>query len=249
MNNYLTFASIYDMFMDNINYEDWVDYLIKILHKYNIKDGSIVELGCGTGNITIPLAKLGYNMTGIDLSDDMLSVAFDKSSKSNLNILFINQNMVDFKLGEKTEVIISLCDSINYLLEEEELMMTFKAVEENLQDNGIFIFDLNTKYYYEEILADNTMAENRENASIIWENTFYEKENINAIDLTMFLLDNNNYYKKYEEEHLRRAYDIEFVTYLLNKANLEVVNIYDAFTFNKANSKSERIYFIVKKIS
>lgn len=247
MSKYMTFASIYDTFMDNIPYEDWIKYIVKILDMNNIKDGTIIDLACGTGNISIALSKLGYEMIGVDLSYDMLNVAYDKTKEQGLDIIYLNKDMRNLNIDRKAKAVISICDSINYLLNEDDILKTFKSVKKALNENeGIFIFDLNTIYYYQEVLGDNIMAENKDNASIIWENTYYREDNINEIFLTMFVLDSDNTYSKFEEEHIRRAYSIEDIEKLIYKAGFNKINIYDGYTLNKVHEKSERICFIVK---
>lgn len=247
MDNYGAFALVYDLFMDNIPYDEWIKYIVQLLKKYGIDSGTIVELGCGTGNITNKLSELAYDMIGIDYSEDMLSLASNKAYESNQNILYLCQDMREFNINQRVDAIISVCDCINYILEEGELLQTFKLVEKQLDDKGVFIFDLNTKYYYEMILGNSTIADNKELASFICENTFYEDEDINGMDLTLFIKENNNNYKKYEEEHYRRAYKVDVIINLLSKANLQVINIFDAFTEEDYNETSERIYIIARK--
>ena len=165
MEAYRSFAQVYDIFMDNIPYKEWCNYVIGILKEYGIIEGLIVELGCGTGNITEYLAKEGYDMIGIDNSMDMLEVAAEKREKSGLDILYLLQDMREFELYGTVRAAISICDSMNYILEYQDLVKVFSLVNNYLDPGGIFIFDCNTEYKYQELLADNVIAENREEGS------------------------------------------------------------------------------------
>lgn len=246
METYSGFARVYDMFMDNIPYEEWNTYLIGILTEYGINDGLLLDLGCGTGNITELLADAGYDMIGIDNSDEMLNVALEKREASGNDILYLNQDMREFELYGTVRAVVSICDSMNYILEEEELLAVFKLVNNYLDINGIFIFDLNTISKYESI-GDSVIAENREGGSFIWENTYYEDEQINEYDLTLFISDEQGKYDKYIENHLQRGYRLETVKELLTEAGLEFVAAYDAFTREPVREDSERIYMIARE--
>ncbi|MDE6698821.1 MAG: class I SAM-dependent methyltransferase, partial [Lachnospiraceae bacterium] len=178
MESYTGFASLYDLFMDNIPYKEWSLYLIDLLKEHNITDGIILDLGCGTGNITQLLAKSGYDMIGIDNSDEMLNIALDKKYENELDILYLNQDMRSFELYGTVAAIVSICDSMNYITEYEDLIKVFKLANNYLDPKGLFIFDLNTIYKYRQ-MGDCTIAESREEGSFIWENTFYNDTNIN----------------------------------------------------------------------
>lgn len=246
MEAYSGFARVYDMFMDNIPYDEWSTYLMGILAEYGINDGLLLDLGCGTGNITELLADAGYDMIGIDNSDEMLNVALDKREASGNDILYLNQDMREFELYGTVRAVVSICDSMNYILEEEELLEVFKLVNNYLDINGIFIFDLNTISKYESI-GDSVIAENREEGSFIWENTYYEDEQINEYDLTLFISDEQGKYDKYTENHLQRGYRLETIKELLTEAGLEFVAAYDAFTREPVREDSERIYMIARE--
>ena len=165
--SYTSFAQVYDMFMDNVDYPAWSKYLIQLLKEYQVEDGLVLDLGCGTGNMTELLAKEGYDMIGVDNSEDMLEIASEKRAESGLNILYLLQDMREFELYGTVKAVVSICDSINYILEEDDLREVFSLVNNYLDPKGMFIFDLNTKYKYEQ-MGETTIAENREEASFIW---------------------------------------------------------------------------------
>lgn len=245
MEAYTSFAQVYDMFMDNIPYDEWCKYLIEVLKKNKIENGIVLELGCGTGSITRRMAKAGYDMIGIDNSEEMLSIAMEQGPES---ILYLLQDMTEFELYGTVNAVISICDCMNYIIEEDDLLKVFKLVNNYLEKDGVFVFDMNTEYKYRELLGDNVIAENREEGSFIWENTYYEDEKINEYNLSLFIKDEEDgRYDKFEEMHYQRAYSIDKIKELVNKAGMEFVNVYDAFTFEEPNEQSERVYFVVKE--
>ena len=158
--------------------------------------------------------------------------------------------MREFELYGTVRAVVSVCDSMNYLTEEEDLLEVFRLVNNYLDPGGIFIFDLNTEYKYEEILGEATIAEDREDASFIWDNYYDPEEQINEYDLALFIpveKDGETLYRKYEETHYQKAYSLEKVKELLAKAGMEFVDAYDAFTRNPVKEDSERIYILARE--
>ncbi len=246
MDSYTGFASLYDLFMDNIPYEQWNEYLVSLLKAYGVEDGLVLDMGCGTGNITELLAKAGYDMIGIDNSEDMLGIAMDKRYNSGLDILYLCQDMREFELYGTVAAAVSICDSMNYILEYDELVQVFKLVNNYLDPQGIFIFDLNTIYKYEHI-GDTVIAENREEGSFIWENTYFDDKKLNQYELTIFAKDDDDRYTKYEETHLQRAYTLDEIKAALTEAGLTYVTSHSAFTLDPVKDNDERIYVIARE--
>ncbi len=250
MNAYSGFAEVYDLFMDNVPYEDWSRALTKILKKYGIKDGLVLELGCGTGKMTRLLAKAGYDMIGVDSSEEMLGIAREREEgqeKTDADILYLHQDMRQFELYGTVGAVISICDSMNYITEEEDLLAIFKLVNNYLDPGGIFLFDLNTIYKYKEVLGETTICENREEGSFIWDNYYDEEEQINEYDLTLFIKEEDGRYRKYEETHFQRGYDLETIKDLIEQAGLEWVACYEAFAEEVPKEDCERIYVIARE--
>lgn len=247
MEAYSGFAEVYDLFMDNIPYEEWTDYVKELLAEEGIREGIVLDLGCGTGNVTELLAKSGFDMIGIDNSEEMLDIAMEKRDSSGSEILYLLQDMREFELYGTVRAVVSICDSMNYILEDEELLEVFRLVYNYLDNEGIFIFDMNTLYKYEEILSDNTFAEDREESSFIWENYYDEETQINQYDLTLFVQEEDGRYRKYEETHLQRAYEQHRVEELIKASGMELLHVYEAFTKETPAEDSERIYFVCRR--
>lgn len=267
MEAYTGFAEVYDLFMDNIPYEEWAQYVLKLLAdngvNAEIENPVIVDLGCGTGTFTELLSSFGFQMIGIDQSEEMLMIANNKKIANNRaweesddfqadeseeldSTIYSLQDMRDFAVPEPVSAVVSICDSMNYILETEELVQVFQCVKEALDKNGVFLFDMKTQHFYRDVLGENTIAENREEAAFIWDNYYYEEESINEYELTLFIEEENGFYRKYEETHVQRGYTIEEVKRAIQTAGMNIIHIYDAFTQNPPTEESERVYFVVK---
>jgi SAM-dependent methyltransferase len=183
-------------------------------------------------------------MIGIDNAEDMLAIAREKSGEG---ILYLLQDMREFELYGTVKAAVSICDSMNYILEEKDLYQVFCLVNNYLDPGGIFIFDLNTVYKYREILGEQTIAEDREACSFIWDNYFYEDEMINEYQLSIFVKEQTDLFRKYQETHYQKAWELETVKKLIEKSGMEVLAIYDAFTYNKPEPDSERVYFVARE--
>ena len=248
MEAYSEFAKVYDLFQDNVDYEKWCSYLCAVLREHGIEDGLVLDLGCGTGTMTELLAAAGYDMIGVDNSPEMLDQAFEKKVASGQDILYLLQDMEEFELYGTVRAVVSVCDSLNYLTEEESLLQVFRLVNNYLDPGGIFVFDMNTPYKYEELLGNATIAENREECSFIWENEYDPESGINTYDLTLFLLREDGLYEKEEELHYQKAWPPEKIEELLRKAGLKPEAVYDAYTKNPPAEDSERLTFIAREI-
>lgn len=247
MDAYTSFAAVYDTFMDNIPYEEWKSYLEELLKEYGMQDGLVLDLGCGTGTMTELLAADGYDMIGVDNSEEMLEIAREKQIKSGHEILYLLQDMREFELYGTVRAIVSICDSMNYLEDHEDLVQVLKLANNYLDPKGVFIFDMNTVYKYREQLGEQTIAENREESSFIWENYFDEAEMVNEYDLTLFIREEDGRYSKYEETHYQKAFEISEVKEAVKEAGMELVAVYDAFTRKPPREDSDRVYFVVRE--
>lgn len=261
MEAYTGFARVYDLFVDNVPYGEWSRYLLSLLKEYGAKDGIVLELGCGTGKMTRLLSRAGYDMIGIDNSEEMLQMAREAEdeakeypavqaeSESREDILYLLQDMREFELYGTVKAVVSICDCVNYILEEEELLQVFRLVNNYLDPGGVFIFDLNTLYKYREVLGENVICENREEGSFIWENFYDEKEKLNQYDLTLFLREEESspLYRKYEETHFQRGYELKQVKMLLEQAGMEVLAVYDGYTREPVRDDSQRVTVIARE--
>lgn len=243
MEIYGGFAEVYDLFMDNIPYDTWYEYLHGLLLEQGIDQGIIVDLACGTGTITAMLAEDGYDMIGVDQSEEMLEFAREKCSET---VLLLQQDIRKLDLYGSATAMICVCDGMNYLLEEGDLREVFRRVYTFLDYGGVFLFDLKTAHFYETVLGDRTIAENREDASLIWENEYDSDTGIHEYLITTYRLvdEEEDLFERAEELHRQRAYAQETIQGLLAEAGLTCKAVYNAFTKEEPQKESERLYFI-----
>lgn len=243
---YQDFAYLYDALQKDVPYKDFAAYYLRIMEKFGGQKGLCLDLGCGTGNMTLCLDDLGFDMIGVDSSVDMLNVAREKAMEEGRNILFLNQDMTDFELYGTVNIVVSTLDCVNYITDEDALLKVFKLVNNYLDPKGLFIFDINSAYKLEHILGNNTYVSDDEEIFYSWQNSYDKKKKICIFDLTFFEKDEDVYYR-YDETHYERAYSVDEITTLLTTAGLEVVGVYDNLTFNPPNEKSERIFFVARE--
>lgn len=238
--SYTGFAGVYDELMDDAPYEEWKERIVTVLRGNGIDNGLVADLGCGTGTMTELLADAGYDMIGIDLSAEMLQVAQQKREASGHDILYLCQDMRGFELYGTVRAVVSICDSINYITEIEELTEVFRLVDNYLDPGGIFLFDFNTAYKYREVIGDATIAENREAVSFIWENVWNEEEKINEYDLTLFIREGEGY-RKCVETHFQRGYEPEEIEMAIKASGLLLLDMKDAETGGAITTNTERV--------
>lgn len=245
---YEGFANVYDHMMEHIPYEEWFEKLHAYLTKQGISEGRVCELGCGTGIMTEKFAQAGYDMIGLDNSVDMLALAREKQEEMGTTTLYLNQNMEEMELDGPVEAFLSVCDSMNYLLQEEQMAALFERVNQYLKPGGYFIFDLKTTYCYRNVIGNQTWVEQDEDVSYIWENYFYEDQDINEYMLTIFRRQpDSELYERVEEAHYQRAYSVERLQEMLQEAGLSMVDSLDEDMVNPVHPNSERVYIIAKK--
>jgi len=240
---YKGFASMYDALMADTPYEAWAAYIDGFLREWfkGEQEISVLDLACGTGNITLRLAALGYDLIGVDASEDMLAEASRKAFDENASILFLSQDMRKLNLYGTVDAAICVCDGMNYILDEKDLLEAFKRVRLFLNAGGVFIFDMNTEYKFKEIFADNVLEGAGENGEAYeWQNSYDEKTKINEYQLTLF----SNDKKYFEEIHRQRAYLPADICNALISAGFISVAMRDGYTNDPPTQQSERIVFL-----
>lgn len=260
MEAYHDFAGVYDELMDNTPYELWGERLDALIGKYGVsaperdsedildsEKNLVVDLGCGTGTLTELMYQKGYDMIGVDVSESMLNIAMEKKEKNGSEILYLLQDMRELELYSTVGTVFSVCDSLNYILEEEEILAVFSLVNNYLFPGGIFIFDFNTAYKYREVIGDTTIAENRDDCSFIWENFYDPEEEINEYDLTIFVREENDRFRRFTETHFQRGYTVEQMAKLVEKSGMTILEMMDADTGTAVTDTSERVYVVARE--
>ena len=228
-NQFGILAKYYDILNYNANYKKVADYIDEVFALYDKKPELILDLACGTGNLTVELDKRGYDMTGLDLSAEMLSVAVSKNKKNKNNILWINQDMCSFELYGTVDAVICCFDSLNYILNEENIKKCFMTVYNYLNPGGLFIFDVNSKYKFETIYAKNSFILEKKNVFCSWQNNYDKKNKTCDFYMTLFVRQSDGSYRRYDESQREKYYDNEFLTESLLEAGFDDINIFNDF--------------------
>jgi ubiquinone/menaquinone biosynthesis C-methylase UbiE len=246
--SYNNLALVYDKLMEDIDYQAWANYLDQLISKYKAPGKELIDLGCGTGSISLKLAQKGYNVLGIDYSEEMLSQADQKFRENNIVIPLYHQDIRQFVMDRNVDIVISTFDTLNYILDEKDIERTFKNVFEVLKKDALFIFDINTPYKLKEILGDNIFTYNTEEISYIWENDFDDKENICQMCLTFFILDQETgLYERFEEFHEQKSYEIDYLIDILHKTGFKVLNVHGELNMEEPKEEDHKVFIIAKK--
>ncbi|SFC54951.1 class I SAM-dependent DNA methyltransferase [Clostridium uliginosum] len=243
---YGEFANIYDkLIYEDIDYDLVGDRIIDLCKENNIECEDYLDVACGTGNVSINVAKYFKNTYAVDLSDDMLNVAFNKFKKNKIKAKIICQDMCELSLNYKFNLITSVLDSTNYITDYEDLISYFKGVYNHLKEEGLFIFDINSYYKLSTVLGNNIYTYNSEDVFYTWENVF-EEEILNMF-LTFFVKQDNELYEKFEEEHFERAYKEEEIENALNTCGFKMIGKFEGYFNKDVEKESERIVYVVRK--
>ena len=243
---YDDFSIIYDRFQE-IDYDVFIDFYKAVFERLDLSPKTIVDLGCGSGAVTLRLKRLGYEVIGIDISPDMLAIAQSKADDENLDILFLNMDMCDFEIPEPVEVILSALDCVNYLESLDDVKQAFEHVYNSLKPGGVFVFDINSEYKLTEILGNNTFVYEDDSAYCVWDCGYFPDDNVVGFDLNFFVKDEGDSYSRYSEYQEETIYSIEEIAGLLSECGFKNVEICGDLMFDKPKSDTERIFFIAQK--
>ncbi len=248
MSSYCDFASVYDAFTSNIDYPRRTAYYDRQIAAFGGKKGILLDLACGTGSMSFEFAKLGYDVIGIDGSEEMLSAAMDKKLESGIDsVIFLCQQMQELDLYGTIDATVCALDSLNHLTELKDLQEVFRRVSLFTNPGGLFLFDVNTLYKHREILGNNTFFYDEPGASCVWQNTFIEPDTV-QIDLDFFIEAEHGLYRRAVEQFQERAYADETLQSMLRKAGFSVLAVYDEDSEVPPREASERVIYIAKKI-
>lgn len=240
------FSKIYEKLQD-ADYDAFCNYYKEVFKKFGKTPELIADLGCGTGSITIKMAKDGFDMIGIDLSCEMLDIARKKALEENTDILFLNQDMTEFELYGTVDAIISSLDSINYITDDEGIKNLFKLSANYLNPGGIMIFDINSEYKLKNILGNNTFVYEEDNIFYVWQNHFDDKENICCFNLDFFIEENDGKHNRFSEYQEERAYSQQEIIAYAKNSGLKLLGCFGGFDFSNPKDTTERLFFILEK--
>ena len=237
---YQGFAELYDGLMNDVDYESWADHYSRLLSIYGVRGGKVCECACGTGSLTLPLQRRGFQMTGVDLSREMLWQAAQKARKSGIAIPFVQQDMRALNLHKPVDAVLATCDGVNYLLTEEYLLSFFRAAKRSILPGGALVFDVSTPYKLKNVLCAGLMCEDREDVTYLWQNTWNERTKTVSLDLCFFIREADGRYRRMEEHQKQRAWDMNTLKETLWKAGFRAVCLYSEGTLNAAQERDQR---------
>ena len=248
MASYGDFAYYYDMLTENVDYDERCEYICGLLAENGISEGILLDLACGTGTLSLLLSEKGYDVIGVDGSEEMLTQAQEKKMESGADIIFLCQKMQELDLFGTINAAVSTLDSINHVTDENTVKEIFRRVSLFMEDGGIFVFDVNTLYKHKEILGDNTFIYDLDEVYCVWQNSTDENL-LTTISLDLFEKDGEDEetYYRYSEEFSERAYELEDIKSWLEEYKFEVTAVYEEMTRNNVSDKTQRAVFVAKK--
>lgn len=242
--SYSSFAPLYDALTENVDYKKRAEYIGEILAKFNIKDGLLLDLACGTGSLSVEFSKMGFEVIATDASPDMLAEARNKAMEAGENILFLCQKMQETDLYGTVRAIVCSLDSINHLENADELRKTFRVLKNFIDDGGIMVFDVNTVYKHREVLGNNTFVYDEKDVYCVWQNSICSDGVTVGINLDFFVKEKNGLYNRYTENFKEIAFTDEEITYAAESAGFKIVEKYAELGFDKPQEDTQRIYYV-----
>lgn len=248
MSGYGRFAYYYDRLTENVDYGKIAARCDELIKKYSSEKEVVVDLACGTGSLSEALAKLDYDVVGVDLSQQMLEEAMDKRYDSGLNIQYLCQDMTELDLYGAADAVICVLDSINHLESVEAVQKTIESVSKFTCDGGMFIFDVNTAYKHREILADNAFCYDLDGLFCAWQNELNDDDSVN-IYLDFFEQQEDGSYERFSEDFTERIYDDDMLCDTLKKQGFELIGKFDGFEDKAVSEDTQRILYVCKRLN
>ncbi|MBC1476766.1 class I SAM-dependent DNA methyltransferase [Listeria welshimeri] len=242
--SYEYFPGFYDGLMDSELYDEWIEFSAEFIDDSPKK---VLDLACGTAEFALRLSFLGHQVTGVDLSKEMVAVAKEKVAAAEINLPILEQDMSKLALNQSFDVVTCFCDSLNYLETEQALEETIQAVSTHLEPNGLFLFDVHSVFKIDQGFKDYTYGDSDEEISTIWNSFPGEFPHSVEHELTFYILGENDTYNRVDELHKERTYPITTYENLLKKYNFTKIEVYADFGFEKPTNTSERIFFVARK--
>lgn len=244
---YEKLALLYDSFMEDSAYEEWVDYISTYLHRHDISVNQVLDVACGTGRMALKMINKGYEVTGVDLSEQMLAIAQERALLEDARLVLIQQDMRTLELNQTYDLVTILCDSVNYLKDMEDVKKTLEAAATYLREDGLLIFDVHSVHKVDKGFVGHTFSFQDEGQAYIWDSFEGDEPHSVIHELTLFHETESGLYERFDEEHHQRTYAVKDYLAALNDAGFTCIEIYADFTFDEPQEESERWFFFARK--
>lgn len=244
MSAYGAFAQLYDALMDDFDYPAWADYYLALLARAGVRPQTMCDCACGTGSLTVPFARAGIRVTGVDQSGEMLGIAASKARTAGVDAMFVRQDMCTLFLPRPVDALVCGCDGVNYLLSEARVKAFFLRAREAIRPGGALAFDISSAYKLEHVLGDGFFGEEREDVAYLWANRWDAERRTVTMDLTFFKREPSGLYRRFDENHVQRAHDPGALAKLLDACGFRVVGIFGDRTFEAPGPQELRIHLL-----
>lgn len=243
-NQFTQISPHYDDLMAGVPYGLWVEYVQALLKHVGFDGHNVLDAACGTGNVSELLAARGYEVVGVDISAGMIEAAKAKSGRVEYHV----QDLAELDLGRQFDFAISLFDSLNYIIDVEHLAKAMIRVGEHVVEGGYFIFDVNTIYALAHHFFDQANLAPGRYPHYIWSSEYDHATRLCTVTMTFEVLENGET-RQFKEVHTQRGHSLEELQQMLIDAGFEVVDIFHAYRFRKPTRRSDRVFFVAKKVS
>lgn len=244
--SYGIFASVYDILTENVDYGQIADKINALFGDRIKKQGCLLDLGCGTGTLSFLLEEKGFEVIGVDKSEDMLAEAFEKKSELQSDVMFLCQDLTELDLFGTAASAVCVLDTVNHIESADKICEFFRRVSLFLEMGGLFLLDINTPYKHREILADNTFVYDTDSVYCVWQNSYDGTLRRTDIDLDFFIKDGESYFRE-SESFSEYEYGTDEIISLLNQNGFTVLNQFDGYSGENAAEKTERLLILAKK--
>jgi SAM-dependent methyltransferase len=248
MGIYGGFAGVYDQLMDDFDYEGWADYYLEAIARAGVSPKDVCDCACGTGSMSVALARRGLRVTGVDLSAEMLEVASAKARAAAQKIMFVRQDMCRLALPKPVDAIICACDGVNYLATLARVRAFFEAAHAALKPGGCLAFDISSRYKLANVIGSAFFGEERDDVAYLWSNSYDAENRIIKMDVTFFIRNADGLYERVSETHRQRAHEADEIAELLQDCGFRGIKIYGDRTFEAPGAREERIHFFANRI-
>ncbi len=239
---YGAFADLYDALMDDVDYDGWADYYLRLIRGAGVEPKKLCDCACGTGSMSVRFARRGIRVTGVDLSGEMLARAQEKARRFGVQVMFVEQDMCRLTLPRPVDALVCACDGVNYLLSDDSVTRFFERAHQALRPGGALAFDISTGQKLRETLGDGLFGEDRDDVTYLWANHYDEDQRTATMDLTFFVRESDGRYRRFDETHVQKAHDPERLEALLKQCGFVQIRICGDRTFDAPGDGAQRIH-------